>query len=169
MHSAKRGQNRTVTGRLGDDPDLDRVLDAVVAGSRVLVAISTRSLSATAKDVTLAQCRALATLGQLGPQSLVGLASALGVHPSTATRMCDRLIEKGLVRRDPADRGVSLRLTGAGVGLVRKITDARRKELGAIVAQMSTSERRELVRCMETFRRAAGEPGEGEWALGWWD
>lgn len=158
-----------MSGRREGGPDLDRVLDAVVAGSRVLVAISTRSLSTTALDVTLPQCRALATLGQLGPQSLVGLAGALGVHPSTATRMCDRLIEKGLVRRAPADRGVSLQLTEAGIKLVRMITSARRKELAAIVAQMSESERQELVRCMEAFRRAAGEPGERDWALGWWD
>ena len=158
-----------MTGRHEGGSDLDRVLDAVVAGSRVLVAISTRSLSATAHDVTLPQCRALATLGQLGPQNLVGLAGALGVQPSTATRMCDRLIEKGLVRRDPADRGVSLQLTDAGTNLVRKITSARRKDLAAIVARMSESEREELVRCMEAFHQAAGEPGERDWALGWWD
>lgn len=84
---------------------LDAVLDAVVAASRVLVAISTRSLEATAHDVTLPQCRTLATLGQLGPMSLVTLADALGVHPSTAMRMCERLVEKSLVHREAKDRG----------------------------------------------------------------
>jgi len=148
--------------------DLDAVLDAVVAGSRVLVAISTRSLDATAHDVTLPQCRALATLGQLGPQSLVGLAAALGVNPSTATRMCERLIEKGLVHREPAERGISLQLTEAGEQLVHEITDARRRELEKIVVKLPARQRAELVRCMDAFRDAAGEPGERDWAIGWW-
>lgn len=148
--------------------ELDAVLDAVVAASRVLVAISTRSLEATSHDVTLTQCRALATLGQLGPQSLVGLAAALGVNPSTATRMCERLIEKGLVRREPVDRGISLQLTGSGEQLVREITEARRNELEKIVVQLPKARREELVRCMEAFRDAAGEPGERDWAIGWW-
>jgi DNA-binding MarR family transcriptional regulator len=151
------------------DPDHDAVLDAIVAGSRVLVGISTRSLQATAHDVTLPQCRALATLGQRGPLSLVGLAEALQVNPSTATRMCERLIEKGLVQRARAERGVSLDLSEAGKRVVLDITRARRRELDQIVSKLSRRERDELVRCMDAFRRAAGEPGEREWAIGWWD
>lgn len=151
------------------DPDHDAVLDAIVAGSRVLVGISTRSLQATAHDVTLPQCRALATLGQRGPLSLVGLAEALQVNPSTATRMCERLIEKGLVQRARAERGVSLDLSEAGKRVVLDITRARRRELEQIVSKLSRRERDELVRCMDAFRRAAGEPGERDWAIGWWD
>ncbi|MDP9403134.1 MAG: MarR family transcriptional regulator [Actinomycetota bacterium] len=151
------------------DPDHDAVLDAIVAGSRVLVGISTRSLQATAHDVTLPQCRALATLGQRGPLSLVGLAEALQVNPSTATRMCERLIEKGLVQRARAERGVSLDLSEVGKRVVLDITRARRRELDQIVSKLSRRERDELVRCMDAFRRAAGEPGERDWAIGWWD
>ncbi|MDP9386482.1 MAG: MarR family transcriptional regulator [Actinomycetota bacterium] len=150
-------------------PDHDAVLDAIVAGSRVLVGISTRSLQATTHDVTLPQCRALATLGQRGPLSLVGFAEALQVNPSTATRMCERLIEKGLVRRTRAERGVSLDLCEAGKRVVSDITRARRHELDQIVSKLSPREREELVRCMEAFRRAAGEPGERDWAIEWWD
>lgn len=149
--------------------DLDAVLDAVVAGSRVLVAISARSLDATAHDVTLPQCRTLATLGQLGPLSLGGLADSLGVHPSTAMRMCERLVEKGLVHREAKDRGISLRLTEDGEDVVREITRARRRELEKVVERLTKSHREELVRCMEAFRQAAGEPAEKEWAMGWWD
>lgn len=146
---------------------LDAVLDAVVAGSRVLVAISTRSLEATAHDVTLPQCRALATLGQLGPLSLGRLADALGVHPSTAMRMCERLVEKGLVHREPKDRGITLRLTEDGEDVVREITTARRDELAKILVRLTKSQREELVRCMGAFRAAAGEPAERDWAMGW--
>lgn len=150
-------------------PDIEAALDAIVAGSRVLVAISTRSLEATAHDVTLAQCRTLATLGQIGPLSLGNLADALGVHPSTATRMCERLVEKGLVHREARDRGISLRLTEGGEDIMRKITAARRRELAKVVVRLTKSQRDELVRCMDAFRQAAREPAERDWAMGWWD
>lgn len=151
------------------DEDLDQVLDAVVAGSRVLVGIATRSLQATAKDVTLPQCRAMVTMAQLGPTSLVAVADALRVNPSTAKRMCDRLIVKGLVGRVTTSGGVSLTLTRAGRDVVRQITDARRNELRHVVAQLTRAERMELVRCMEAFRRAGGEADERAGAHGWWD
>ncbi len=151
------------------DEDLDQVLDAVVAGSRVLVGIATRSLQATAKDVTLPQCRALVTMAQLGPSSLVAVADALRVNPSTAKRMCDRLIAKGLVDRVTASGGVCLALTRPGRDVVRHITKARRDELRQVVGQLSKAERVELVRCMEAFRRAGGETDERGWALGWWE
>lgn len=153
--------------RSAQAPDLDAALDAIVAGSRILVAISTRSLEATAHDVTLVQCRTLATLGQLGPLSLGSLATALGVHPSTATRMCDRLVEKGLVQREAKTRGISLRLTAQGEDVVRDITTARRHELAKIVVRLTSSQRDELVRCMDAFREAAGEPAEKDRAIGW--
>jgi DNA-binding MarR family transcriptional regulator len=150
-------------------PGLDEILDAVTAGSRVLVGIAARSLDRSGVDITLSQCRALVTLHQLGPLSLVGLADALGVNPSTATRMCDRLVAKDLVDRRRADGGVSLRPTSAGREVVRTVTRVRRAELRRIVSQLSDDDQRELVRCMDAFRTAAGELGEGEWALGWWE
>lgn len=151
-----------------DGPTVDEVLDAVTAGSRVLVGIATRSLDRSGTDITLSQCRALVTLTQRGPLSLVGLAEALAVNPSTATRMCDRLIAKELVSRERVDRGVTLRPTAAGLEVVQRITRVRRSELRRIVAQLSDDEQRALVRCMDAFRSAAGELGEAEWALGWW-
>lgn len=156
---------------VGDQAEekLDEIVDAITAGSRVLVGIAARSLERCGVDITLAQCRALVTLSQIGPLSLVGLADALGVNPSTATRMCDRLVAKDLVARERLDGGVSLSPTPAGIDVVRLITRARRQELHRIVAQLGEHERAEIVRCMDAFRTAAGEVGEGEWALGWWD
>ena len=145
------------------------MLDAVVAASRVLVGIATRSLEATTRDVTLPQCRALVTMAQLGPSSLVALADALRVNPSTAKRMCDRLIVKGLVDRVATGGGVCLALTRRGHDVVRRITEARRCELRQVVDQLSPAERVELVKCMEAFRRAGAEAAERDWALGWWE
>ena len=88
----------------------DQVVDAVLRASRVLLAVAVRSLAAVDHDVTLPQYRALVVLASRGPQRPTGLADALGVHPSTITRLCDRLVGKRLVQRgeSPAEsaRGV---------------------------------------------------------------
>jgi DNA-binding MarR family transcriptional regulator len=78
------------------------VLDAVLTASRTLIAVAERSLGAAAEETTLAQYRALVVLTSRGPQRLVDLALALEVTPSTAGRMCDRLLRKSLIRRHRA-------------------------------------------------------------------
>src|SRR5215475_3646406 len=100
--------------RAGDRADpVESVVDAVLRASRVLVAVAARSLAAIDHDVTLPQYRALVVLGSRGPQRPTELAEALAVHPSTVTRLCDRLVAKRLVHRgeSPANRReVSIRL-----------------------------------------------------------
>ena len=83
-------------------PADDDAVDAVLAASRALIAIATRSLGAAAEETTLAQYRALVVLASRGPQRMTDLSAALGVAPSTAGRMCDRLVRKGLARRHRA-------------------------------------------------------------------
>src|SRR5262249_14615293 len=75
------------------------VIDALLAASRAMVAIASRSLADTDPDVTLPQSRALVLMASRGPQRIADVADDLGVAPSTATRMCDRLVRKQLVRR----------------------------------------------------------------------
>ena len=65
-------------------------MDALLAASRALVAISARSIAGT-DDVTLPQFRMLVVLSQ-SPTNLSGLARSLDVAPSTAMRMVDRLV-----------------------------------------------------------------------------
>jgi DNA-binding MarR family transcriptional regulator len=148
---------------------VDEVTDAVLSASRVLVAISSRSLSGTG-EVTLAQYRALVVLQSRGPQSAQTLASELGVAASTATRMCDRLVAKGLIQRDAAvesRREVRLVITPTGAGIVAAVSRRRRRELRRIVSAMPERDRATLVRALESFNRAAGEIPEGDWYLGW--
>ncbi len=153
-----------------EEPDgrLDAILDAVTAASRVLVGIAARSLDRSGADITLSQCRLLVTLAQRGPLNLVGLAEVLQVNPSTATRMCDRLVVKGLIVRDRVEGRVSLRPSTAGLQVVEAVTRERRAQLQHVVSQLDGRQQDELLRCMDAFRRAAGELAEGEWALGWW-
>ncbi len=68
-------------------------------------------------DTVLAASRALVVLAARGPRGTAELAAALAVNPSTATRMCDRLVRKGLVRRyrQAGDRrAVRIALTATG-------------------------------------------------------
>ena len=151
------------------DDRLDQILDAVTAASRVLVGIATRSLDRSGVAITLAQCRALVVLARSGPMKLTELADALGVSPSTATRMCDRLLAKSLITREKLDGAVSLSASPAGRDVVRKVMRARRNELCQVVSQLDDSQQDELLRCMDAFRKAAGKSGKSERTLGWWD
>src|SRR5271155_4556483 len=97
--------------------DSEAIVDAVLSTSRVLVAVAARSLGDVAEEVTLTQYRTLVVLASRGPQSLAELAEAVDVTPPTATRMCDRLIKKGLIvrRHERSDRRL-IRLTLANDG-----------------------------------------------------
>jgi DNA-binding MarR family transcriptional regulator len=146
------------------------VLDAVLVASRALVAVAARSLASLGEDVTLPQFRALVVLATRGPQRLAELAQALGVDPSTATRMCDRLVRKSLVHRRRTNddrRGVRISLAPAGRELVEQVTARRRAEIAAVLSRLDESECRDVLLALRSFARAAGEPTESEWALGW--
>lgn len=151
-------------------PREGEVVDAVVGASRALVAIAARSLGAAGEDVTLPQYRALVVLASRGPQRLIDLAAVLAVNASTATRMCDRLVRKGLIRRQrtAADRrSVRVSISTEGRRLVAAVTARRRQEIEAIVQRMSAQERTQLVATLTMFAQAAGEVPEQDWSLGW--
>jgi DNA-binding MarR family transcriptional regulator len=146
------------------------VVDAVVGASRALVAIAARSLGAAGEEVTLPQYRALVVLASRGPQRVVDLAGFLDVTASTATRMCDRLVRKGLAQRQRSSRDrrtVRVRLSPAGNDLVAAVTQRRRNEVQAIVERMPPADRERLVTTLRMFADAAGEVPEQDWSLGW--
>ena len=110
----------------------------MLSASRVMVAVAARSLAGLDADVTLAQFRTLIVLAARGPQRVVDVSAELGVNPSTGTRMCDRLVRKGLIRRarTTGDRRViRLTLTPAGRDLVAEVNRQRRKELSRLAAR----------------------------------
>jgi DNA-binding MarR family transcriptional regulator len=126
-------------------------VDAVLTASRSMVAVATRSLGAAAEETTIAQYRALVVLASRGPQRIAGLAEALDVAPSTAGRMCDRLVRKGLVRRHRARgdrRVVVVSVTPAGREVVDEATGRRR----ALIADFSLEFRDALL----VIARSAG-------------
>ena len=147
----------------------DKTVDAVLTASRALVAVATRSLGAAAEDTTIAQYRALVVLASRGPQRMVDLAGALDVTPSTAGRMCDRLVRKGLVRRHRARadrRVVQVSITPAGRQVVDQATARRRVLLAAILAKLPARQQLAVAAALESFAAAAGEIPDSEWPEG---
>jgi DNA-binding MarR family transcriptional regulator len=148
----------------------DELVDTVLAASRALVAVAARSLAAAGDEVTLPQYRALVVLAASGPQGTADLAAALAVLPSTATRMCDRLVRKGLVRRhrQASDRRtVRIALTPAGRDLVAAVTKRRRAELARLLGVLPQAQHEPVIAALRAFAEAAGEiPAPGA-ALGW--
>jgi DNA-binding MarR family transcriptional regulator len=154
----------------GVEPDRESVVDAVLTASRVLVAIAARSLAEVGDDVTLTQYRSLVVLASRGPQSVAALADELGVTPSTVSRLSDRLVRKGLIRRreDRRDRrAVRLALTPAGRALVDAVTERRRAEISGLLDGISDHSQRLMVQALRGLADAAGEVPEQEWSTGW--
>lgn len=151
-------------------PEPPSVIEAVLGASRVLVAVAARSLADVDEEVTLPQYRALVVLASVGPQRVAGLADALEVTPPTATRMCDRLVRKGLVRRRTSRqdrREVHLALTVSGRELVAQVTRRRRQEIARILAAISDEDQIAMVESFGKLAHAAGEPPDRDWATGW--
>ncbi|HKE66333.1 MAG TPA: MarR family transcriptional regulator [Micromonosporaceae bacterium] len=147
----------------------DELIEALMTASRAMVAIAGRSLADVDPDVTLPQSRALVVLASRGPQRIIDIAADLGVAPSTATRMCDRLVRKGLARRSRTGtdrREVRLSLTPVGRDLVRNVTRRRRDELGGIVDAIPTDTHRHVAAALQALNDAAGELPERDWWLG---
>jgi len=154
----------------GPSASPDSVIDAVLTASRVLVAVAARSLADVAEEVTLTQYRTLVVLASRGPQNLAGLAEAVGVTPATATRMCDRLVRKDLIRRRTERddrRHLRVMLTEKGRALVDVVTDRRRREIERIMSEIPPEEQVVLIQALGRLATAAGEVPEQDWSSGW--
>jgi DNA-binding MarR family transcriptional regulator len=156
--------------------DVDAVTRAVLTASRLLVAVSARSLAEVEEGVTLPQFRMLVVLSTRGATKLVALAELLQVAPSTAMRMVDRLIAAGLADRhlNPDNRRETLlQLTDEGRRTVEDVTARRRAEIAQIVARLAPDQRASLIEALSAFNEAGGEPlapaldDAGPHPLGW--
>ena len=140
--------------------EVESATDALLQVSRALIGVAARSL-ADVEDVTLPQFRALVVLSRPARVTVSDLAEALDIHQSTATRLCDRLVRKRLIRREPgvaADRReTSLTLTASGRRLVDRVTSHRRRDIQAIVESMTPKDRAHAASGLRAFAIAAGE------------
>jgi DNA-binding MarR family transcriptional regulator len=140
------------------DEDLDAVISAVLRATQAFVGLALRSLSAAGCSITLPQYRMLVTLDGKGDQNVRDLAAGLGVDRSTATRMCNRLVNAGLIVRstDPSDRrAVVISLTEPGRDVVKKVTQARREKVARLLRSVPPPRREQLVDLLGEFAELA--------------
>jgi DNA-binding MarR family transcriptional regulator len=151
------------------DP-IDDATEAVLRASRALVGVAAQSLAETEVHLSLVQYRALVALGVNGEQNVGTLAETLGIHPSTATRLCDRLVAKGLMERTTSEasrREVMLALSRAGAALVGSETDRRRRAIRRIVERLDRRTQLEIIDSIRALVDAAEEVHDDAWKLGW--
>jgi len=147
---------------------MSEAVDVFQAATRILVGVALRSLDLVAGEVSLAQFRMLAVLGELGRDASAQVARSLGLEPSTVSRLADRLVAAGYVTRgrDPRHRSVvTLELTGRGQALVDGVTTWRRNELARILGQLGPGELAHATALLRAVVAAAGE-GYGAVARG---
>lgn len=138
----------------------ERQVDAVMDGGQVLVALLARSIAETGASITLPQWRVLVLVRRHGELNLTGVATGLGVHPSTASRTCDPLVRGGLLAREehPDDRRhVALSPTPAGAALVAGVLEHRRRAVGELLGAMPATSRDQLARALAELSATAGE------------
>lgn len=149
---------------------LEDPVAALMALSRALVALTAQSLSELDADVTLPQYRTLVVLASRGPQRPADLAEELGVQRSTVTRICDRLVGRGLAIRQPgqADRRVIwVVLTESGKALVGQAMTTRHERLTQLVRDAGIKRPAVFAAAANELARAAGELPEAQWWRQW--
>ncbi|WP_067671216.1 MarR family winged helix-turn-helix transcriptional regulator [Nocardia miyunensis] len=143
------------------EASVDELTDALLTASRLLVALSARSIAHVDETITIPQFRTLVILSSRGPSKIATLAAELKVQPSTATRMVDRLVLAGLIDRKQnpeSRRELIIELTPRGREVVAAVTDRRREEIAAVVQRMPAADRDGMIRALTAFSAAGGEP-----------
>ena len=145
---------------------MERVRDvaaAVESTVEALVSVLETARMAQSPTVPPAQLRVLTIVAGNQHTNMNRLAEALGVVPSSASRLCDRLAATGLLRRapDPRDRReVRLLLTPSARRLLDEWRERRRAALGMVLERMTPAGRLELVRALAAFDMAAADRAE---------
>jgi DNA-binding MarR family transcriptional regulator len=148
------------------DGQVERQTQADPAAVDAALAVGRRVISpgAEAGEPTAAQCRALGLLASRSHWRLADMAGALGVAPSSAGRMCDRLARQGLVhaRRASGDRRAVLISVAAAGRKAAEEAELRQRALAAgILARFPASAQRAVAEAFRDFAAAAGEVPAG--------
>ncbi|MDQ2781643.1 MarR family transcriptional regulator [Lapillicoccus sp.] len=144
-------------------------LDVVMRAARAFSAVVATSLARTDDVVTWPQLRVLVLVATRPDVTATAVADALDIHLSSASRLCDRLVNAGLVERRTSTsdrRNLLLSLTAKGSELIEQIMQDRRRAFTSILEQMTPSDRIALHHCLEIFAQAAGEPPEDSLLFG---
>lgn len=143
-----------------------RAAQALLDLSRALMGITLRAVAAAPVALTVPQHRVLLMIATDGPRRVGALAEDLGVNQSNASRIVDRLVGQGLVRRtsDSDDRRASLvELNREGRRVLRAVHEHRLAALLDVVAGVPEGAHG-LAPALEQLSAAAegGPPGVDE-------
>lgn len=113
-----------------------------------------RFLAELGEPVEFSTLRTLRAIERRGGEDVsVGVvAETLGVDPSTASRLVERAVESGYLRRRPAPddrRRTCLELTDEGTELLARATSVRRSLLAETIADWSPEEIRTFVELLQ--------------------
>ena len=125
--------------------------------TRGLLALNVSVLEHMEDSVGLEPLRALQSLDRRGPSMVGELGDDLGLVPSTASRLSDRLAEAGLITRRPAPsnrRSTLLELTDAGRAILDELVARRIRAFGEVADQMSNHDRDALIQGAQAFTAA---------------
>lgn len=108
---------------------------------------------------------AVARVGGAGDYSIGDVAQALHVTHSTASRLVERAVVAGMLRRDRSrsdSRRTVLSLTEAGSRLRRDAVAFRTRRLEALLADWSAADVATFTRLLERFARSTHPPKKKE-------
>ncbi len=103
-----------------------------------VLSLAARAAVGGVTRISASQLQALLTIDRHGSLNLTTLAEALAVLPSSATRLCERMLAADLVTKRPATldrREVVISLTSSGEAL---IADIRRVRCGLLADALAT-------------------------------
>lgn len=139
----------------GHSQGADSVL---LEAARAMMAISVRAAAAVPGGISAIQLRALTVLSGLEQTNLADLGAALGMSPSSTSRLCDRLVARGLVDRQVSSRTrreVALSLSEQGSRLLAEYDRHRLDALRAVLSSLSPRRRQEVLAALRDFAAAA--------------
>lgn len=131
---------------------------AVASSAEALVLRWSRAEEGTRPRVSPSQLRVLMLVGDQQDMNLSQLAGELGAMPSSATRLCDRLVAADLLIRQTSERNrreVTLRLSTDGRRLLRNLEHSRQADLNRVLQEMPPKAREALLAGLEQFAAAS--------------
>jgi MarR family transcriptional regulator, organic hydroperoxide resistance regulator len=119
-------------------------------------------------DITVAQWNVLIALYQGDAATPLELATLIGIDSGAVTRLGDRLVTKGLIRRatDPADRrSVRLTLTAKGRAITPLLAAIADRNDARFFDVLAPDQRRQFEELLGILLRAHGIGAPDQWPM----
>ena len=116
-----------------------------------------RSVKTTCCEASNKECEAVTLLGRKGPLTIQEFAAGMGLEKTWASRLADRLEERGLATRGkhPEDRRCCLlRLTAKGEAACGSLEETIDNTASELLARVPSGKRADIQDALETLRDA---------------